>query len=163
MIVVADTGALISLAIIDKLFLLESIYGEVYIPEAVRDELMKYADEFNIPGILPYREKTRKITTQNKYQYVIDKGESEAITLYQEIKADYLLIDDKIARKIAEVDSVVCIGTLGVLTKAKEKKLIEILRPHFIVLLEKNRYYSKPLLNRILTANGEEEIGDGKI
>jgi predicted nucleic acid-binding protein len=163
MIVVADTGALISLAIIDKLSLLESIYGEVYIPEAVWDELMKCADEFNIPRILPFREKTIKITIQNKYQYVIDKGESEAITMYQEINADYLLIDDKSARKIAELDSVVCIGTLGILTKAKEKKLIDMLRPHFIILLEKNRYYSKPLLNRILTANGEEELGDDDV
>ncbi|GHV79037.1 hypothetical protein AGMMS49944_08280 [Spirochaetia bacterium] len=163
MIVVADTGSLISLAIIDKLSLLECIYGEVYIPEAVWDELMKCADEFNIPKIMSYREKTKKITIKNKHQQVIDKGESEAITLYQEINADYLLIDDKIARKIAELDSVVCIGTLGVLTKAKENKLIDILRSYFLILLEKNRYYSKPLLNRILKANGEEEIGDSNV
>lgn len=35
MIIIADTGPIISLAIIDKLNLLSELYGEIYIPNAV--------------------------------------------------------------------------------------------------------------------------------
>lgn len=41
MIVVADTTPLISLMKIDKLALLQSLFGKVYIPEAVYQELVR--------------------------------------------------------------------------------------------------------------------------
>ena len=46
MIVVADTGALISLATINKLSLLDKLYGEIYIPQAVWKELLHHSDKF---------------------------------------------------------------------------------------------------------------------
>jgi hypothetical protein len=41
----------------------------------------------------------------------MDYGESEAITLYKELNANFLLIDDRKARLIAESMKVNCIGT----------------------------------------------------
>ncbi len=41
-IVIADTGALISLGLIKKIGLIESIFGEFYIAEAVWEELRNY-------------------------------------------------------------------------------------------------------------------------
>ncbi len=55
----------------------------------------------------------------------IDRGESEAILLHKELKADYLLIDDKKARQKAESLGINCIGTLGVLYLAHKKNLIK--------------------------------------
>lgn len=40
-IIISDTGVLISLALIDKLDLLEKLFYKVYVPEAVRDELLQ--------------------------------------------------------------------------------------------------------------------------
>jgi predicted nucleic acid-binding protein len=70
----------------------------------------------------------------------MDYGESEAIILYREQNDDYLLIDDKKARKIAESLGVNCIGTLGLLHHAKKRNIIRELRPIFIELIENKRY-----------------------
>lgn len=40
---------------------------------------------------------------------VMDYGESESILLYEELKADYLLIDDNKARMLAESLNINCI------------------------------------------------------
>ena len=55
-------------------------------------------------------------------------GEREAIILVQELKA-VLLIDDRRARRTAEQMGVVCFGSLRVLKEAKERGLIEEIRP----------------------------------
>lgn len=78
--------------------------------------------------------------------------------LYKELEADYLLIDDMKARKLAENIGVKCIGTLGVLLLAKEQGLIGPLKPLFEQFLAHKRYYSVSLLNSLLAKYGEEEI-----
>jgi predicted nucleic acid-binding protein len=85
-------------------------------------------------------------------------GESEAILLYKEIQATYLIIDDKHAREIAEELGITCIGTLGILYRAKEKGLIQELRPLFLQLLTHDRYYAQPLLNHLLKKANEALI-----
>ena len=48
-LVVADTGALISLGYVDHIGLIEEIFGEFYIAKAVWEELQSYENpEFNI-------------------------------------------------------------------------------------------------------------------
>jgi predicted nucleic acid-binding protein len=71
------------------------------------------------------------------------------------MNADYLIIDDRAARRTAETHGIRCLGTLAVLAKAKELNLISHLRPLFSVLLSCNRYYKKDLLNSLLAAYGE--------
>lgn len=69
--------------------------------------------------------------------------------------ANFLVIDDKKARLIAEELGINCIGTLAVLVKAKEKGLINALKPVFEMLLKNRRYYSKSVLNKILSRHRE--------
>jgi predicted nucleic acid-binding protein len=158
MIVVADTGPIISLAVIDKLSILDSLFGNISIPEAVWEELLTYIDVFNIPQIYNYKDNVKKINAKNNLEQFMDKGESEAVLLCKEIQADYLLIDDKKARIIAEEMSIACIGTIAVLVKAKSEGLIKELKPLFVEMLGKKRYYSVELLNKVLLASDEEMI-----
>ena len=88
----------------------------------------------------------------------MDCGESEAVILYEEINADYLLIDDKKARNIAENFDMQCIGTVGILSIAKSKKIIDELRPLFEIFLQNKRYYSVKLLNAILSKHNESQL-----
>ncbi len=88
----------------------------------------------------------------------MDYGESESVILYEELNADYLLIDDNKARIIAESLNINCIGTLGLLLKAKQKGLINELKPLFNDLLLAGRYFSLKLLNDILQNFGEDEL-----
>ena len=88
----------------------------------------------------------------------MDYGESESVILYKEVQANFLLIDDKKARTIAENLGINCIGTLGLLSIAKDKQLFDKLKPMFEDLLKNKRYYSTVILNFILSQKGEENI-----
>lgn len=102
--------------------------------------------------------KVEKVKGFNELSFIMDYGESESVVLYRESKADFLLIDDKKARKIAENLRINCIGTLGLLIHAKNKGLIKELKPIFEEFLKNKRYYSIELLNTILTNNDENTI-----
>lgn len=90
----------------------------------------------------------------------MDYGESESVILYEELNADYLLIDDNKARLVAESLNVNCIGTLGLLLKARQNGLIKELRPLFEKMLMAGRYFSVKLLNDILNKFGESELSN---
>ncbi len=131
-VVIADTGVIISLIQIKKLDLIEKVFGEYYIAKAVWIELNKYDNpKFDKSELIKLKSKVKEIRSKNYLSMVMDYGESESSILYEELKADYLLIDDNKARKIAESLNINCIGTLGLLLKAKDKKLIHELKPVF--------------------------------
>jgi len=69
-----------------------------------------------------------------------------------------LLIDDKKARLIAENLGIQCVGTIGILSIAREKGLLSELKPLFRMFLNNKRYYSIKILNEILTKHGEEGL-----
>jgi predicted nucleic acid-binding protein len=155
MLVIADTGPIISFSVIDKLDLLEKIFGQVVIPEAVWSELEQYIAKLSIPKALEYRNHVVAVAKRVPFEAKFGDGETEAIQLFREINADFLLVEDKKAREFAETHSISCIGTPGILELAKRKGLIPVLRPLFIELLAKGRYFSLSLLNQILAVNGE--------
>ena len=59
----------------------------------------------------------------------IDEGESEAIALALEIRADFVLIDDAAGRLVADEVGLRPIGALGVLLRAKRSGLIPRICP----------------------------------
>jgi predicted nucleic acid-binding protein len=158
MLVIADSGPIISLAVIDKLGLLETLYGEVCISESVWQEVSRYVEPFNIPQVWTLKGQIRKLSGPNSFTGLIDTGEAEAASLYLEINADYLIIDDRAARRVAEAHGVRCLGTLAVLAKARELNLVTFLRPLFSTLLSYNRYYKKSLLNSLLADYAEDPL-----
>ena len=94
----------------------------------------------------------------NELSFIMDYGESESVVLYKELQADFLLIDDKKARRIAENFGINCIGTIGLLSISKDKGFIKELRPIFKTFLENKRFYSLSLLNSVLTQKEEKPI-----
>jgi hypothetical protein len=119
--IVADTGALISLGLIKKVDLIEKVLGEFFIPNAVWVELQEFRSELNADFFNYLSSKRIIIKTKNTLSLVMDFGESESVILYKEIGADFLLIDDQKARKIAESLGVNCIGAIGILILAKKQ------------------------------------------
>lgn len=158
-IVVADTGVLISLGLIRQLYLIEKIFDRLYIANGVWQELNNYDNpDFDSTQFDHLAENVISINSKNYLSVIMDYGESESLILYEELKADFFLVDDARARAIAESLNVNCVGTLGLLLKAKEKGLVNELRPIFLTLLANRRFYSKKLLNEILL-----QINEGKI
>ncbi len=158
-VVIADSGVIFSLAVLEKIYLLNELFDTIKIPLAVWNEITLDENAIYYNEIVSFFfTKKQAITWVNELESVIDYGESEAITLYKEIEADYLLIDDRKARLIAESLNVNCIGTIGLLVSAKQEGLIFELKPYFIKLLQNQRYYSLNLLNKVLRENNEEII-----
>lgn len=128
MIVVSDTTPLISLLKIDRIGLLEKLFGQVLIPQAVYNELT--ADErFKLEADNIRRRSFIKVRTiQNpesasilKRATGLDQGESEAIVLTDEVKADVLLMDEAKGRKVSSQMGFRIMGTIGMLMAAYEE------------------------------------------
>lgn len=158
-IVIADTGVIISLVHVQQIDLIEKIFGKVYISQGVWEELSNYINPaFNASKIEFLESQIVILQKKNYLLSLMDLGESESVILYEELDADYLLIDDKKARQIAESFDVNCIGTIGVLIKAKEKGFILNLKPLFEILLKHGRYFSINFLNQVLKNQNEDLI-----
>lgn len=159
-LVVSGASPIFSLAVIGQLTLLSHLFKEVYIANAVWEEVtLDETTSYHQAIVDFFKDKVRIISSFNELTFVMDYGESESVMLYKELDADYLLIDDMKARKLAEHLGLYCIGTLGILLLAKERGLIGPLKPIFEIFLANKRYYSIPLLNSLLERNGEDPIG----
>jgi len=158
-LIVSDSGPIFSLALIDKQNVLDELFEEIFIPKAVWIELTKDKTTKHYEIIANYLEdRVKEISSFNDLTFIMDYGESEAVILYKEMNADYLLIDDKKAREVAENFGIQCIGTIGILSVARHRNLIAELRPLFETLITNKRYYSLKLLNSILKKHNEIEI-----
>ncbi|MBD5513589.1 MAG: DUF3368 domain-containing protein [Lachnospiraceae bacterium] len=128
MIVVSDTTPLISLLKIDRIGLLEKLFGQVLIPQAVFDELT--ADErFKLEADQIRRKQFIIVkTVQNpesanilKRATGLDQGESEAIILTDELNADVLLMDEAKGRAVSFQMGLKIMGTIGILMAGYEE------------------------------------------
>ena len=131
-LVISDSGPIFFLAAVGQLEILNHIFDEVYIPKAVWEEITRDKTTEYFKNIFDFFEgKVKEITGFNELSFVMDYGESESVILYKELDADYLLIDDKEARNIAENFEINCIGTIGILSIGKQRGLIPELKPLF--------------------------------
>lgn len=125
MIVVSDTSAITALLQVQQIELLSAIYGEVYIPEAVRDELAESHTQLpSFIRVLPINDTGFRARLLRE----LDLGEAEAIILAKELKADELLIDETCGRTVARREGVHVIGLMGVVLEAKARGLIPSVR-----------------------------------
>lgn len=158
-LVIADSGPIFSLALIERLDILDALFDEVRIPQAVWDEITIDVTKSDYQIISAFfKNRIQPIKGFNELIFIMDSGESESVMLYKELHANFLLIDDKKARSIAENLGVNCIGIIGLLAVARDKGLIKELKPLFETFLQNKRFYSVELLNAILFKFGEEKI-----
>jgi predicted nucleic acid-binding protein len=158
LIIVADASPLISLAIINKLHLLDEIFEEIIVPFSVYTEIIKtdkkfssYLQEWSKPLI----KKCKNIQAFNAYQISLGKGESEAIVLSKEFQNSILLVDDKKARTVAKLENHKVIGTVGILLLAKERALVSEIKSLLIQLEENYIHLSKSLIEKALSISDE--------
>lgn len=85
----------------------------------------------------------------------LGRGEIEAMLLYKNLAADYLLIDDRRARAIAESNEIRCVGALGILLLAKHQNLIAQIAPFVDILRNSSLHYGPNLLEKTLQLAGE--------
>lgn len=154
--IVSNTSPITNLSALGELDLLQEIFGEISIPEAVFHEIVQEGEDN--PGAEEI-ERASWIDTESvedtnlviALNNTVDIGEAEAIALAVENGADLLLLDDRIARRTADQYDLQFIGLLGVLLLAKRKNIIETVRPFLMRLREEAGFWiSDTLVNRIL-------------
>ena len=131
MIVISDTTPIVSLIKISRIDLLEKLFGEVCIPEAVFRELTTNTI-FESEAEIVKNSSFLKITPVKNLKSLeilqaasgLDDGESESIILADELKSDILVIDERKGRKVAQKLGITITGTIGILIQAHDEKII---------------------------------------
>ena len=159
--VVSDTSPLINLAVIDHLWLIPKIYDQIIIPPAVFNEIViEGAGEPGAAEIQSAVWVSVKICTPSpllrQLMLDLDPGEAESIALAVEIGADRILIDERKGRQIALNLSLKPVGVLGVLLRAKQEKLIPLVRPLMDrLLVEADFFIHATLYDEVVRLAGE--------
>ncbi len=152
--IIGDSSALIALAVVDKLELLEKLYDNLFVPQAVYDEVTQVGRPQS-DKLKEFLESKVKVVDLNLTKLGLGLGELEAITLYKELDADVLLIDDNRAKKYAVLNDIKVIGSLGVLIKAKESGHVGKIKPLLDEIMKAGIYISDNLVMQVLDISGE--------
>lgn len=162
LIVVSDATPLIGLAKIGQLRLLRDLFGRVVTPRAVLSEVIGQGDDR--PGVTTLRQaewlEVQTVTDHSRVDLLLSElnaGEAEAIVLAQEVAADWLLIDERRGRLIAQRLGLRVIGTLGILLLAKQSGVIGPIQPLLDRLRTERFYVSDRLYIQTLVAAGESD------
>ena len=157
MLLVADASALIALATCDGLSWLDALFGEVLVPEAVYREVT-LANQPQAMRLHAYLQGKIRQVDMADFVYLdayADAGETQAMVLYKSAGADYLLIDDKKGRKVAQINQIKTIGSVGVLIQAKKAGLIKHVKPSIDLIIASQIYMSTELINAVLAMADE--------
>lgn len=159
--VVCDSTVFIGLAKIRKIELLKQIFREVFIPDAVFNEVVTSGK--GRPGVKEIANakwiKREPIKDQRTVEILIaelGQGEAEVLVLGKELNADLLIIDDERARTAATSAGFNIIGLAGILLFAKQLKLIPSVKALLDQLQSKNFRLSDRIYREVLKKSGEK-------
>ncbi len=159
MTVISDTTPIISLIKINKLDLLEKLFGEILIPEAVYRELTTNIFFENEAEIVKKADFLKVTAVKNQQSLAIlqtvsglDDSESEAIVIAGELNSDVLIIDERKGRKIAQKLGIPITGTVGILIQAFNEKMLskDDVKASFELLKDSNIRLSDKLIQEAL-------------
>ena len=160
MIVVSNTTPILSLNKVGLLYILRELFGQVFVPKAVYNEITvlgkgKQGDAiFNIAAFIQIKDIQNAMAASLLISQ-LDYGEAESIVLAGELKANILLLDEKKARKIAKAYNQEVIGTIGVIQMAKNKGLIPVIKLYLDELIKNGIWIERRLYQSVLDNNNE--------
>ena len=130
MITVSNTTPLRYLIEIEKVNILETLFGRVFIPEKVVEELQRPKTPQKVKDWMKSRPDWLEVQTADlsvfTSQKKINDGEREAFALALTLKADAVLIDDKNALPEARRLNLQTISLFTILERAAARDLIDL-------------------------------------
>ena len=146
--VISNSSPLIVLHNCGQLGILQQLFGQVLIPEAVYQEVVHNTKNRQQSEAVAHCDfiQVHPIPQQPfPFSHKLDRGEVEAIILASTLKADYLLLDDKRAQKEAKLQGITFIPIFAVLLKAAQKGIISDFDAVLTTLQQKNIFLSRDL------------------
>ena len=158
--VIVNSTPLIVLSNINYLHLLKDLYKDIYIPQAVYDEVTAKNDSAcqqiknNLKWI--YICKIQDQSQKRMYQAKLHDGEVEVMILAQENQnKDLVIIDDNSAKKTAKYLGLTVTGSLGVILKAKKQGLIHSVITLMNQLIQNGFYITPEVYDFVKDEAGE--------
>ena len=160
---VSNTSPIFNLGCIERLDLLPEQFGDIWIPEAVAAELRDVPDDAVRRKIEQAKAsgwlKSRPASNAALVSLLtadVHLGEAEAIALALEMKADYVLIDERDGRRLARQLGLHLTGVLGVLLRAKTMGRLRSVKAEIEALRTKAHFFIAADLERaVLSRAGE--------
>jgi predicted nucleic acid-binding protein len=156
MIVVSDTSPLHYLLLLDRVELLPKLYGNIIIPEVVRDEMLATGAPVILQQWIQKPPDWLDICIvelpTNLDLMRLDPGERAAIQLALHVQADLLIVDDKPARQAATALGINITGLLGILSEASRLGEID-LSSTIAQLMNQTNFRASPRLLEALLNN----------
>lgn len=159
--IVCNTGPLIALERIDQLALLQAVFGQVLIPNAVEQEFLAGQPvgsaffEALAAGWLQVSALAE--APDPLLSRLLDAGEAAVIQLARVQKIEQVLVDERKGRKIArQVYGLRTLGTVRVLLEAKERGLIDAIGSPLAVMREQGYRIHDDIVRAALAQAGEQ-------
>ncbi|BBL76063.1 DUF3368 domain-containing protein [Methylomagnum ishizawai] len=157
MIVFSNTTPLIALSGIGQLDLLPCLFTEIHLVGEVIEEcamggIIRVPDLRALPWV--------KVVESTPVQYPtilleLDKDEKHTLDMARKLNADWVIIDEKIGRNMAEYLGLKVTGTLGVLLKAKQQNWIPSFREAAEAMMRQGIRYNHGLVDKLARQVGE--------
>jgi hypothetical protein len=158
--VISNTTPIITLLAVNKFDLLRQLFGEICVPYGVYQEI---EDGKHKPfyTYLPKYDWIKIETVSNhlalqQLEESLDRGEAQAIILYQEMEADLLILDERLGTKYAKARNCKVTGSYGILLRAKELGLIDEIKPLLLEARSKQIFIGDKLFDLILEKANEK-------
>lgn len=155
MTIICNATPLINFAAINRLDILQAVFGKVIIPQAVYKETTD-SDFANSQTIIQatnsdWLQVCSLTLEMNNPLPELDAGEREVIALALERREHRVLLDEKRARQVAQDMGLQVIGTIGTLLLAKNKQVIPRVAPLLDAMIDIARYWvNKSLYEEVL-------------
>ncbi|MBU0656019.1 MAG: DUF3368 domain-containing protein [Gammaproteobacteria bacterium] len=126
-IVFCNTTPFIALASINRVDLLPKCFGNIHVVTEVIEECavggrVQVPDLYSLNWVIPI---VSEPVVHTGILLELDKGEKHTIDMAKRSQAEWVIIDEKIGRNLAEYLGLRVTGTLGILLKAKQQGWID--------------------------------------
>lgn len=157
--VIVNNTPLVALWTLQRLDLLQILYGEVLVPAAVHAEFLATERKLRqaILASATWIHSTELADPRRADTFVgIGHGEAEVLVLAQERHARLVIIDDLRARRFAKRLEIPLTGTLGVLLLAKSRAIVTAIYPMIQDLQRAGIFLSPSVVQTILKMNNPQ-------
>jgi predicted nucleic acid-binding protein len=159
-LVIANTSPLLYLHLGGQLDVLQMLYRSIVTPPAVGAELNAgLRAGVDVPRIEQCTWiQVKPVQSLALIPAIVDlgPGEAEVIALGLENPGSLLILDDRMARRVAALNRLTCTGTAGVLVKAKLAGFLPAIEPALKRMRDAGLWLSDELVAMVLALAGEK-------
>ena len=158
MTIFSNTTPLFAFAALGQFELLHQVHGVLRLVEEVVREC-EAGGPITVPPLhtLPWIQIEPSPAIPDPRFFMLDAGERDTISAALIARADWVLIDERLGRNLAEYHGLKVVGTLGTLLKARRMQLIPAFLPAVRNLQDVGFWYHEPLVRRLAALVGETD------